>query len=154
MKHLVFVIVCLISVVASAQVDESALVKETIITFFDGFHKQDSSILKSVSHSEMTLRSISNDQAGNPQLTPATNFKAFVASIQSIPASQNFEERILDYQIAVNGAMALAWTPYEFYFNGTFSHCGVNNFTLFKNNGVWEVIAIVDTRTREGCNIN
>jgi hypothetical protein len=32
----------------------------------------------------------------------------------------------------VDGSMAHAWTPYEFYVNGKLSHKGVNAFTLLE----------------------
>lgn len=153
MKHFITIIALLFISQGFSQVDDAALVKQTIETFFDGFHKQDSAIIKSVAREDMTLRSISADKEGNQMLSTATSLSSFMKSIVSIPKSASFEEKILDYQVAADGAMALAWTPYEFYFNGQFSHCGVNNFTLFKNNGNWEVIAIVDTRGREGCEI-
>jgi hypothetical protein len=59
-----------------------------------------------------------------------------------------FEERLLDYSIQVDGAMAHVWTPYEFYVNNKFSHKGVNAFTLFKDNGLWKIVYLIDTRRR------
>jgi hypothetical protein len=47
--------------------------------------------------------------------------------------------------------MATAWTPYNFYFNGKFSHCGVNNFVLVKQDNGWKIQYIIDTRRRQGC---
>ena len=47
--------------------------------------------------------------------------------------------------------MASVWTPYEFYFNGTFSHCGANSFQLFKEDNQWKIIFLVDIRRRENC---
>ncbi|MEM0542129.1 hypothetical protein WFZ85_05850 [Flavobacterium sp. j3] len=56
----------------------------------------------------------------------------------------------MSYTIQVDGEMAHAWTPYEFYVNGKFSHKGVNAFTLFKDGSLeasgWKIIHIVDTR--------
>ncbi len=47
--------------------------------------------------------------------------------------------------------MANAWTPYEFWYNGNFSHCGVNSFQLIKKDEKWKIIYLVDTRRKEGC---
>ena len=44
-----------------------------------------------------------------------------------------------------------AWTPYSFFLNDTFSHCGVNNFQLLKKEGEWKIIYLIDTRRKEGC---
>jgi len=47
--------------------------------------------------------------------------------------------------------MANVWMPYEFWFNGNFSHCGVNFFKLFNDNGTWKIIYLIDTRREKGC---
>jgi len=62
-------------------------------------------------------------------------------------------EKLLYFDINIDGNLASVWTPYEFYVNGSFSHCGSNSFQLFKNNGNWEIIFLVDTRRRQGCEI-
>lgn len=59
---------------------------------------------------------------------------------------QKWDERLLHYNIQVDGNMANAWTPYEFWFNDAFSHCGVNSFQLFKNGDQWKIIYLIDTR--------
>jgi hypothetical protein len=74
-----------------------------------------------------------------------------VRAIVQIPDSVHFEERILSYNIQVDGSMAHAWTPYEFWFNEKFSHCGVNSFQLFKEGDEWKILSIMDTRRKEGC---
>ena len=61
----------------------------------------------------------------------------------------NFEKLLL-YDIKIDGNLASVWTPYEFYFNEKFSHCGANSFQLFNNNGKWEIIYLVDMRKRAG----
>jgi hypothetical protein len=66
-------------------------------------------------------------------------------------ADQKWDERLKDYFIKVDGNMANAWTPYEFWFNGNFSHCGVNSFQLCHDNGQWKIIYLIDTRQRTGC---
>jgi len=75
-------------------------------------------------------------------------------AIANRTADQKWDERLLDYNIQVDGNMANVWTPYEFWFNGTFSHCGVNSFQLFNDNGNWKIIYLMDTRRKEGCNSN
>lgn len=61
-------------------------------------------------------------------------------------------EKLLSFTINIDQNLASVWTPYEFYLNDNFSHCGVNSFQLFNNNGNREIIYIVDTRKKKGCN--
>jgi hypothetical protein len=65
-----------------------------------------------------------------------------------IPNEIKFLEKIVSYTIQVDGTMAVAWTPYEFYKNGILSHTGVNVFTLFKKDDSWKIIYIIDTRRK------
>jgi len=61
------------------------------------------------------------------------------------------DERISFDVIKVDGPLAIAWTPYQFYYNGTFSHCGVNSFQLLRTAKGWKIQYIIDTRRKTGC---
>ena len=73
----------------------------------------------------------------------------FITSILSIPENQKFEEKLLSFDIKIDGNMANAWTPYEFWFNDQFSHCGVNSFQLIKVDNAWKIFFLVDTRRKD-----
>ncbi len=134
----------------SAQTNEELQVKETVVAFFKAFHQQDEAAMKKVVKPEVVLQTIGIDKAGKQTLR-TENFDDLINSIVSIPDSINFQEKILDYTIQVDGAMANAWTPYEFWLNGEFHHCGVNSFQLFKDEGSWKIIYLIDTRRKKGC---
>jgi len=75
----------------------------------------------------------------------------FINRIATTPDHTVLDEKILEYQIKIDGQMASVWTPYEFYVNDTFSHCGVNSFQLIKTPEGWKITYIIDTRRKEGC---
>lgn len=125
-------------------------VQQIVETFFEGFHKQDSTIIKKVVHENVMMQSIGKNQIGEIELSKQ-DFSGFLTSICSIPETTSFEERIESYEIQMDGKMANVWTPYSFYINGNLSHCGTNSFQLFKRNEVWKIFYIVDTRDRSGC---
>lgn len=133
----------------SAQ-NEEAKVKTTIIDFFDAFHKQDTTALKTMAKGNIKLQSIFVNKEGKTVLNES-RYEKFVKSIASIPKDNTFEEKLLSFSIQVDGNMANAWTPYEFWYNGKLSHCGVNSFQLIKDNDQWKIIYLVDTRRKEGC---
>jgi hypothetical protein len=60
-----------------------------------------------------------------------------------------FEERILNYNVQIDGNLAHVWTPYEFYINDQLSHIGTNSFTLYNDNGKWQIIHLIDTRRKK-----
>lgn len=121
-------------------------VENTIKDFFIGFHAKDTTKIKSVCHDRMALQSIIEGKAGIKLVDEKAS--EFIKSFASFPKELKFEERILGYSVQVDGAMAHAWTPYEFYVNGKLSHKGVNAFTLFKENNTWKIIHLIDTRRK------
>lgn len=133
-----------------AQQGEKEAIKSTIELFFDGFHKQDSSIiLQSVSR-DILLQTVVQSDNGDAQVRKQA-FNDFLRSIIGIPATTKFKEVLKGFSIHTDGLMAQAWTPYEFWVNGTLSHCGVNAFHLIKEASGWKIIYLIDTRKKEGC---
>lgn len=143
MKKLILLFAFCFTFAANAQKSE---VENTIKAFFEGFHVKDTLRIKSVCHDKITLQSIIEGQ----KETRLTDEKAseFYKSVATFPSDMKFEERILSYNIQIDGKMAHAWTPYEFYINGKLNHSGVNAFTLFKENNTWKIIYLIDTRRK------
>lgn len=133
-----------------AQSNAEADVQKTIETFFEGFHKGDTLMMQSVMKDNFTTQTAFKNREGKSVLV-TENSNKLIEAISKRPADQKWDERLLGFQIKVDGNMANAWTPYEFWFNGTFSHCGVNSFQLFNDNGTWKIIYLIDTRRKAGC---
>lgn len=121
-------------------------VQKTIETFFEGFHQKDSVKIKTTCSNSIILQSISEGVKGS-KLNYETASK-FYKSIATIPNDVKFKEKIMSYNIQIDGSLAHVWAPYEFYLNDKLSHSGVNTFTLFKENGVWKIIYLIDTRRK------
>ena len=153
MVRIVVFLVLLIAGTVNAQIktDEQAVVKKTIETFFEGFHKGDTLLMKSTMLDKFTTQTAFKNREGKDVLVTENSSK-LIKAIAERPESQKWDERLLDFKIQIDGNMANVWTPYEFWFNGNFSHCGVNSFQLFKDNGIWKIIYLIDTRRKAGCN--
>ena len=143
MRKIVVLIVLFFSANSQAQNQE---IQKVVDTFFEAFHAKDTLKLQALCEETMILQSISENAKG----TKLSNEKpqVFFKSIASIPAELKFQEKILSYSIQVDGSMAHAWTPYEFYVNGKLSHKGVNAFTLFKKDNIWKIVHLIDTRRK------
>ena len=113
MRTIILLTLLLFSVYSQGQNQE---IQKVIETFFEAFHVKDIVKLKTLCDDRMILQSIAENVKG----TQLSNEKpqAFFKSIASIPAELNFQEKIMSYSIQVDGSMAHAWTPYEFYVNG------------------------------------
>jgi hypothetical protein len=150
MKVLLPLLALFTNLALTAQDSGTEDVRQTIESFFDGFHRQDSVLMKQAVSGGIILQTIARDHKGT-LFVKTEDFAKFMKSITAIPDSLSFREEIMDYTIKIDGAMANAWTTYEFWLNDSFSHCGVNSFQLFNDGTGWKIIYLIDTRRKEGC---
>jgi hypothetical protein len=77
---------------------------------------------------------------------PTTLVRTLEESINSIAAvTVPMEERIWDPEVRVDGGVAIAWAPYDFYIDASFSHCGHDAFQLIRTDRGWKLASIVYT---------
>ncbi len=126
--------------------------KQTVLDFFEAFHKGDTTQLRKTMDVNMTMQTISKSKDGEIK-TIVGDVKNFLKVIHDRPKEQKWLEKLLSFKIDANKDIAQIWTPYEFYVNDQFSHCGINVFQLFNNGTSWKIMAIADTRNREGCTV-
>lgn len=148
-KPVLIVLGLIFLAVSPIQAQEELAVREVIVSLFEGMKNKDAETLRNVFHPEATMQTVISN-VGGAELGSNT-VGDFVNRIVGTADGTTLDERILDYQIKVNGQMAAAWTPYEFYVNDKFSHCGVNSFQLIKTAEGWKITYIIDTRKKEGC---
>ena len=129
---------------------EESLIKVSIDRVFDAMRANDSTLLKTVLHTSCFLKTVVKSKEGDVKLLEEP-IQAFIKAIGTKREAYIYDERLLSYDIKIDGEMAVAWTPYEFYVNNQFRHCGVDVFTLMKTAEGWKIIGIVDTR-RKNCN--
>lgn len=131
-----------------AQSKEEA-VKAAIQKLFDAMRNADSATSVSVFAPGAHMETITKNRQQAD--TIRTNTVAeFGASIKRQPAG-SLDERIEFSSILIDANLAHVWTPYKFYLNGNFNHCGVNSFELVQLNGSWKIRYIIDTRRKDGC---
>jgi len=151
-KRIAVVAIIFISFIGNTQTNSDySEIEQTIRTFFEGFHKQDSLMMKSVLFENAQLQTVGFDKESNLVIISEESIPKFLKSIVSIPKEMTFKEIIHDYLIQSDGLLGIAWTPYSFIINDNLSHCGNNSFQLVKTEEGWKIFSIVDTRKREGC---
>jgi hypothetical protein len=142
------ILVCLFTLPSLAQTPEQE-VEAVIRSLFDGMKQKNAEQVAAAFSPEGLMQTVQQKPEGT---TVGSNSVAdFVKRIAGTPAGTTLDERILSYHIKVDGSMASAWTPYKFYVNDTFSHCGVNSFQLVKLADGWKIVYIIDTRRKEPC---
>jgi hypothetical protein len=137
-----------VSLSTNAQSTEDS-VKAAVNRLFDGMKNADAALLTSAFADSAILQTIVTNREGKTVIRtqPISEFAGFVNKLQKGDA----DERIQFETVKIDGPLAIAWTPYKFYFKGQFSHCGVNSFQLVRVNGDWKIQYIIDTRRKQGC---
>lgn len=149
-RILLLLALLLVNNVKAQETGEKEEIKAVVDTFFEGFHNGDTLKMRSVLNSEVKLFTAFNNKANEDELRTGS-IDDLLKGVAKKPADQKWDERLLDYDIKIDGSMANVWTPYEFYYNDTFLHCGVNSFQLFKDKGHWKIVFLMDTRHQTGC---
>ena len=138
----------LCSHIVNSQAAEDS-VKAVVNNLFTGMRNADATLLKSAFSDSAILQTITRNKEGKMLVaTESVNeFADFVSNLKKDSA----DERIQFETIKIDGPLAIVWTPYNFYHNGKFSHCGVNSFQVVRFDGIWKIQYLIDTRRRAGC---
>lgn len=131
----------------SAEAEKPA-VMAVVTRLFDGMRAGDSAMVRSVFHPKASLTT-----AVVRQGTPTVEFEGIEGFITAVgtPHAEVWDERIKNPQVLVDGSFASVWVDYGFYLGGKFSHCGIDAFQLAKVGTDWKIVALGDTRRRQGC---
>lgn len=146
------VIVCCILLIAGytgkAQTAADS-VKAVISQLFTAMRNADSAGIVNCFAEKHSLQTLVRDKDGNMQ-SKNELVADFGRNIARLPKNAA-DERIEFAAVNTDGSLASVWTPYKFYFNGNFSHCGVNSFQLLRTKDGWKILYLVDTRRKEPC---
>lgn len=148
MKQIFIFFILLTPLCTKAQTAEDS-VKQVIDRLFTAMKNSDDSLLFTCFADSAILQTISKDKKGNI-IVKQENLKDFGISISMAPKG-SLDERIRYDVVKTDGPLAIAWTPYSFYYQEKFSHCGVNSFQLIKTANGWKIQYLIDTRRRAGC---
>jgi len=132
---------------AAAQGAE-AEVRATIVRLFDGMREGDSAKVRSVFHPAARLGSAA-EREGVVSVRPDSP-EAFIRAVGA-PKEVQWDERIANLVIQIDGPLASAWMDYTFYAGPRRSHCGVNAMQLVRMAAGWQIVSLIDTRRPEGC---
>lgn len=144
---LILLLICSFPVLA--QSSEEVAVKSAIQQLFDGMRKGDSAMVKAVFAEKAILQTVQNRKDSTTAVATLAIAQFLVAV--GTPHTDVWDERITFDKILIDGSLASVWTPYRFYRNDQFSHCGVNSFQLVKSEAGWKIIYLIDTRRKDKC---
>lgn len=147
---LFFVSLCILAcnINAKSQTSEDS-VKAVVNNLFTAMKKSDAALLLSCFADSAILQTIVKTKDGSIAVKNES-VKEFANAIGTAIVGA-LEERITFDMIKIDAALASVWTPYSFYYNGKFSHCGVNSFQLIKTTAGWKIQFLIDTRRKGAC---
>ncbi len=122
---------------------------EMVNQFFFGMKNVDTATVKNIFIKNPAFHSTSlnkngDKEIGNGQLS---DFCQVIASHKS----GELDERISNVKSDEQGDVCTVSMDYEFFYKGSFSHCGVNVFHFLKDKNGWKCTGIDDTREKKRC---
>jgi hypothetical protein len=148
MKKLI-ILFLFIPIISYGQDIQKEKLKTVVKTFFEGFHNKDSLLIASVIDRSFDLNSTSfKEDNGVLRNISRDNF---ISTVVSRPESPVWKEKLLSFNIKIDGPLANVWVDYEFWLDDKLSHCGVNSIHLVKKKSGWKIFNITDSR-RIDCN--
>lgn len=129
-----------------AQSQDERDVIAVVQRIFDAMPKCDGATVLSLSMPEGRLHRL---LVGGDAALRSMTLEEFAASITK--CGRKMLERMWEPQVRVHKGIATLWAPYDFWLDGTFSHCGIDTFHLAKTPDGWKLAGGAYTVEREGC---
>jgi hypothetical protein len=146
MHKALFITLFIISSTAFAQKShENQAVKQVIQNMFIAMQTGDTALFRSCFAPKVIFQTIVTKE--NQTQVKSEDFEAFLKSLIKYPKGA-LNERIKFKGVHEDGTLASVWTPYQFYYQGKFSHQGVNSFQLVKLGKTWKIQYLIDTRRK------
>lgn len=146
-SFLVSLIALAAPVVAAHAQDDRAVAVGVVRGMFDAMARGDTAGMRSYYHPEARII-----QTGNRDGAPwhrLNTLDGFLGSIGgAVAAGRKLEEKVLDPTVQLDDNFVQIWSRYEFYVDGTMSHCGVDGYHLIRTTDGWKIIQIIDTQRR------
>jgi len=132
----------------SADDPRHAEILSVVTRVFDGMRTADSALVRSLFHPNAQLvTALVRDGVPTVQQDSLVVFFRSVGTRRPEP----LDERIKNPRVFLDGTLAAVWTEYDLFLGTRFIHCGVDAFHLVRVGEAWQIVALADTRRRDGC---
>lgn len=119
----------------SAQANEKTAVLAAVQQFFDAMTARDAVATERVLMPEgrfVSFRTVD----GKLKMRSSLN-QDYLKNLPS--GKEKLRERMWKPEVKIRGSIANVWTPYDFWIDGKFSHCGIDSFDMVKVEGQWKI---------------
>lgn len=144
----VLMVLCLFAVEAQAgNSSEERAVLETVQRFFDAMADRDAEAALEVMIPEGRFFSL-REENGETMMRSSTN-EEFAQGLET--QERDLLERFWEPEVRIQGGIATVWTPYDFFLDGEFHHCGIDAFDLLNDGTGWKITGGLYTVETSGC---
>jgi len=130
-----------------AEQDDSAKIVAIVQTFFDAMARRDPAMALKVVLPEGRFSSV-REEGGKRVIRSFSNQEDIGKWAKR---TDTYLERMWSPEVRLHGHMAVVTAPYDFYLNGTFSHCGIDVFELLETADGWRISGGVYTVQKAAC---
>lgn len=127
---------------------DSAEVSRAVQRYIVALEQRDTAYIRAASLPRYTSISSSFPAAPGQTATVRTLDESIANLAQR---TRRFRGRVWDERIQIAGDIAVYIAPYDAWFDGVFSHCGVDHYIFVRSAGRWLVSQLLFTVQREGC---
>ena len=128
--------------------DEEKAILALVDAFMDGLHRRDPEVWKTIMLAGTNGITPLVDDHGKEFVRLRTMEERLDGLIEPGPT---YDERYWDPTVLIRERIAVVWTPYDFWIDGEFSHCGVEVFDFVRVDGEWKLTNMMWTVEREDC---
>ena len=144
-KKIILGLLLLSSPIFAQEVNEKRAIQQVVNNMFTAMQTGDTTLFRSCFAPTVIFQTVISKNGQNQ--VKSEDFEGFVNSLTKYPKGA-LDERIKFKSVKWDESLASVWTPYEFYYQGKFSHKGVNSFQLVKVANQWKIQYLIDTRKK------
>ena len=153
MRNLLAALLLACTPIAPLAQEPSAAEREAVLSvvqkFFDMLATRDVTVGGSILTPEARFVILGEPKPGEPQAVRSTTAQESLDRLGK--DTRQLKERMWNPDVRIRGPLAVVWTPYDFWVDGKFSHCGVDSFNLVKTAEGWKIASLLYTVERTGC---
>ncbi|MEP3050754.1 MAG: nuclear transport factor 2 family protein [Erythrobacter sp.] len=135
------------SALADPQPSHPEIVTSTVQDFMAAFDTGDEAQMRALMVEESQVILVQeDDESDTVRGLPLAELAARIAGSEA-----NLKEPIEIRSVMIDGPVAMVWADYSLFVGSRRSHCGVDIFTLVREDGVWKIATITYSHITEPC---
>ena len=121
---------------AAPQTNDEAAVLAVVDAYLDALARRDGAALRAQARDDALITTLREEPDGRKQVVKRS-WDAFATGIETGQGA--FREAMPDNHVRIDGDMAAVWGVHTVTIDGQLRFCGINNFSMIREAGRWQV---------------